>query len=441
MTLKHLKWVAFLAPVVLIALLEWGRRLTIDEITLSQRLVLDGPVAGVLIIFCIIMVRAIDGMNDRLRRHNRELLALHSAGLDVAAELSLDAILTKVVEQARNLVGAKYGAVSVIGAAGHIDSFITSGISTADRALIGPPPVGHGLLRVVLQEGQTLRLPDLTKDSRSYGFPPNHPPMRSLLAVPIPCKSPFLGNLYLADKEQGREFSVDDEDTLKRFAVQTAIAIDNAHLHRQVADLATAQERLRIAHEMHDGTAQVLGYVNTKVQAAIEYIRRGENDEATKQLRELAVAAREAYTDVREAIVDLRTLPTPQRSFTEILEQYLERWKEQTGVSTQLIIDSDLVFPAGVELQVIRIIQESLANVRKHAHAESVKIEIRRTEDRLSINVIDDGMGFNPSARPRSEFPRFGLSTMKERAESIGGTLIIDGTPGKGTAVRVEIPA
>ena len=441
MTLKHLKWVAIVTPVVLVGLLEWIRHLSVIQVSLSQRLLLDGIVAGVLIVFGVTMIRAIDGMHGRLKRYNRELLALHGAGLDVSAELSLDVVLKKVVDQARHLVGAKYGALSVIGSSGHIDAFITSGITPEERALIGPPPVGHGLLRVVLQDGQTLRLPDLNKDPRSVGFPPNHPPMRSLLAVPIPCKGPFLGNLYLADKEGSREFSIEDEETLKRFAVPTAIAIDNAHLHRQVADLATAQERIRIAHEMHDGIAQVLGYVNTKVQAANEYIRRGKTDEATTQLRELAVAAREAYTDVREAIVDLRTLPTPLRSFGDVLEEYVERWKEQTGISTQLTIGTDLLLTAGVELQLIRIVQESLSNVRKHARAASVKIKIRRVDDRLQMIIVDDGIGFTPGALARSEFPRFGLSTMKERAESIGGTLLIEAGQGKGTAVKVTFPA
>src|SRR3954452_25517023 len=123
--------------------------------------------------------------------------------------------------------------------------------------------------------------------------------MRSVLAVPIVCKGPFKGNLYLIEKPGGAEFTSSDEETLERFAVQAAIAIDNAYLHRQVADLAVAQERLRIAHEMHDGIAQVLGYVNTKVQAAKEYIRQNKTDEGMEQLRQLAEAAREAYSDVR----------------------------------------------------------------------------------------------------------------------------------------------
>lgn len=439
-TLRQLRWIAIAAPIGIVALLEIVRFATIGDTSTLSRVLLDGLVAGALVLMSVLMVRSIGRVQRRLERHNEELLALHGAGLDVSAELSLDVVLKKVVERARALAGARYGALSVVNSDGTIQTFITSGVSDEERARIGPPPVGRGLLGVVLHEGERLRLPDIAKDPRSAGFPANHPVMHSLLAVPITCKGPFVGNLYLSEKTDGSEFSSGDEETLGRFAVQAAIAIDNAHLHRQVADLAVAQERLRIAHEMHDGIAQLLGYVNTKVQAATEYIRREKTEEGLSQLRELASAAREAYGDVREAIVDLRTLPEPARAFGEVLQDYVDRWKEQTEISTQLVVDGDLRMPAGVELQVVRIIQESLTNVRKHAKATTARIEVRRRDGRLFLMVSDDGIGFVQGSRSRSVFPRFGLSTMRERAESIGATFTIESTPGSGTVVKVEVP-
>ena len=440
MTLKQLRWLAIIAPIIVVVLLELVRGTTIGATSLQNRILLDGLVVIALVIMSVFMVRAIGRIQQRLERHNEELLALHGAGVDVTAELSLDVVLNKVVERARTLAGARYGALSVVNADGSIQTFITSGVTREERAHIGAPPVGHGLLGVVLNEGERLRLPDIGKDPRSYGFPPNHPVMHSLLAVPITCKGPFVGNLYLSEKQDGGEFSESDGQTLERFAVQAAIAIDNAHLHRQVADLAVAQERLRIAHEMHDGIAQVLGYVNTKVQAAIEYIRREKTEEGLEQLRELAAAAREAYSDVRESIVDLRTLPGPTRSLDDVLREYVDRWKEQTEVNTELVVDGDLGMPNGIELQVVRIIQESLTNVRKHARATTARIEVRRRNDMLLITVSDDGVGLEQAGRSRSVFPRFGLSTMRERAESIGGTFSIEGAPGAGTVVKVEVP-
>jgi len=440
MNLRHLKLFATIIPIGVIVVIEITRSMILGRLELWQRLVLDGVAVAGVILFSAVIFRFVDRMQERLERRNRELLALHTAGLDVASELSLEIVLNKVVEQARNLVGAKYGALSVIDHDGNIKEFITSGVTAQQRAAIGPPPVGHGVLGVVLREGQRLRLPNVAAHPRSSGFPPNHPVMRSLLAVPVSCKSPFLGNIYLSEKLNEALFTADDEETLERFAVQTAIAIDNAHLHAQAEEIATARERLRIAHEMHDGLAQVLGYVNTKVQAAKQYLKRGKADEASQQLEELAVSAREAYSDVRESIVGLRTLPGRDRTLADVLAEFLQQWKDQSGVDTELTIESDLRLQTSVELQIVRIIQESLTNVRKHARATKARVDVHRSEGTLLVSISDNGAGFNPEGTARGDFPKFGLTTMRERASSIGGSLDIASAPGGGTTVRFVMP-
>jgi len=440
MTLRRLKTIAVVLPIVCVVALELSRYLLIGNVSWEKRLTLDLFYVGAILAFSSVMFHFVEQMHERLRRQNRELLALHSAGLDITADLSLDVVLKKVVEQARNLVGAKYGALSVIDRDNHILSFITSGVTADERAAIGPPPVGHGLLGVVLREGQHLRLEHLQTHPLSQGFPANHPPMHSLLAVPIPCKSPFLGNLYLTEKPSGQEFTKDDEETLERFALQAGLAIDNAHLHEQVADLAISQERLRIAHEMHDGLAQVLGYVNTKVQAAEMYMKREKTEEAAAQLRELALAARQAYSDVRESIVGLRTLPGPRQALDEVLRSYIAEWQEMTRIATTLSIDPNIQIRTSHELQLVRIVQESLTNVRKHSRSSQASVEVRREDRNLVTTIRDNGIGFNAAARARGEFPQFGLSTMRERAESVGGTLTLDSRPGEGTVIRFVLP-
>jgi nitrate/nitrite-specific signal transduction histidine kinase len=441
MTLRRLKLIAILAPIAGVITLEIARSIILSNVTFEQRLVLDGVIVASIVLFSLAVFRFVEQMESRLKRQNRELLALHAAGIDVNSELALDSVLKKVVDQARILVGAKYGALSVIDDQSRIQSFVTSGITMEERTAIGPPPVGHGVLGVTLREGQSLNLDDIRHHPRSVGFPANHPHMKSLLAVPITCKGPFLGNLYLSDKVQGGgSFTDDDKQTLERFAVQAAIAIDNAHLHAQVADLAIAEERIRIAHEMHDGLAQILGYVNTKVQAADAYLKRGKNEEATQQLNELARSARQAYVDVRESIIGLRALPQRDRPLSDSLREFFDLWEEQSGIHIHFSIDDDLRLKPRVELQLVRIVQESLTNVRKHARATSVRVDIRvRGEDVIAV-VGDDGVGFNQAARTRSEHPRFGLTTMRERSESIGGKLSMESTPGRGTTVTFSIP-
>ncbi|MEA2490506.1 MAG: hypothetical protein QOH21_2298, partial [Acidobacteriota bacterium] len=436
MTLKQLKLIATAIPIAVIAIVEVARTLILGDLRLWQRLLLDGIVVSGIVVFSAVIFRVVNRIQNRLEHRNRELLALHAAGLDVASELSLEIVLNKVVEQAKNLVGAKYGALSVIDREGNIKEFITSGVTTEERAAIGPPPVGHGVLAVTLIEGQHLRLANVTEHPRSAGFPPNHPVMRSLLAVPVTCKGPFLGNIYLSEKLDGSLFTADDEESLERLAVQASIAIDNAHLHAQAEEIATARERLRIAHEMHDGIAQVLGYVNTKVQAAKQYFRVGKTEEGNQQLEQLAVSARQAYSDVRESIVGLRTLPGRDRALADVLAEFLQHWKNQSGIEAELTIDAALRLPVSVELQVVRIIQESLTNVRKHARATTARVDVHRDDDQLVVSIRDNGAGFNPKATARGEFPKFGLTTMHERAASIRGSLGIDSAPGQGTTVR-----
>ena len=440
MSLRQLKFISIAVPIAAVFVLEIVRYYVIGPVPLAQRLLLDATAIGGIVVFSLVIFRFIGQVQDRLHRQNEELLALHQAGLAITAELALDTVLKKVVDQARNLLGAKYGAVSVVGIDGRIDQFVTSGISAEERAAIGPPPVGHGVLGVVLREGQHLRLREVREHPQSAGFPPNHPVMHSLLAVPIDCKGPFRGNIYLAEKAASAEFTKHDHETLVRFAVQAAVAIDNAYLHSQAADLATAQERLRISHEMHDGLAQVLGYVNTKVQAADAYLKRGKIEEASSQLRELAVSARQAYSEVREGIVDLRTLPASDRPLDEVLREYVERWREASGISVEFTTNDDLHLRPAAELQLVRIIQEALANVRKHSKASRVRVAVQRRKGRLVATIEDDGLGFDSAVRHRTEFPRFGLATMRERAESIGGTLAIESVPGKGTTVRFDLP-
>lgn len=442
LTLRRLKWAALAATAAFVVAVDLVRLKLYPYLgSWEGRLLMNSTVVVGALLFFGAMFTVIQRMQGRLERQNRELLSLHAAAQDVHAELSLDKLLQRVVDQATALLGARYGAISVISETNRIESFVTSGISDELRARLGSPPVGHGLLAVVLNEGQRLRLSDLTRDSRFHGFPAHHPPMRSLLAVPVVCKGPFRGNLYLADKKEEPEFSGGDEETLVRFATTAAIAIDNAYLHQRLNTLAVAEERLRIAHEMHDGLAQVLAYVNTKAQAVKELLRKDRPEEATRHLDQLASAAREVYGDVRESIIGLRNAAVPGRSLGDAVHAYVRSWEAQHGITCSVRVERGLRLSDNAEFQLQRIVQESLTNIRKHARAKHVDVSLHQAEGKVVTTVQDDGAGFNPELLGRAELPRFGLATMRERAESIGGTVRLDSSPGKGTRVTIEIPA
>ncbi len=441
MKLRRLKWIAILGPILFVALLEYAVYLLYPQLlSWPGRLVMAAVVVVAMAFFFGAVFKVIRGMQERLHSQNRELLALHRASLDIYGELSLDTVLQKVVDQARQLLEAKYGAVSVIDESGRIKEFVVSGVSPEERARIGDPPHGHGVLGLVLQKGQRLRLPEVSEHPRFEGFPAHHPPIHSLLAVPILCKSPFRGNLYIGEKETESRFSEEDEETVVRFATAAAIAIDNAQIHRQLRSLAVAEERVRIAHEMHDGMAQVLAYVNTKAQAVREYLRSNRNDQAAEQLEQLASAARNVYADAREGILALRTQTSPDTSLADLLPEFLAQWQDQSGISAELEVDGIVQLDANVELQLLRILQEALSNVRKHSNASRARLKLAQADTEVVAEVSDDGSGFSPASIDRGPGPRFGLGIMRERAESVGGKFEIDSAPGRGTRIRVVLP-
>lgn len=447
MTLSRLKWLAILAPILFLATLEVVRHVVAPEFFQAWPgyLLLAGLVLLGTLFFAEAIFSVINRLQARLQRQNLELLDLHGASLGILGERDLATVLQLVVDRARDLVGAEYGALSLVRDRGGIEAFLVSGISPEQRALLGSPPEGHGILGVVLNEGATLRLDDLTRDSRSTGFPEHHPPMRSLLAVPVISQGDVLGNLYLTEKEGGAAFDAEDEESLQRFATLAALAIENARLHRQLQAMAVTEERERIAREMHDSLAQVLGYVNTKAQATEALLESGQTGRAVVQLAQLSAASREAYADVREAILGLRTSLGEGRDFVETLQEYLQLWQEQSGVAVSLQIEPAAGFAPALEphaeVQLLRIVQEALTNVRKHASATRAIVSITRQDRALMIGIEDDGVGFDPEALGRAEVPRFGLATMRERAEAIGGTLSIAAVPGAGTMVLVRMPA
>lgn len=157
--------------------------------------------------------------------------ALVEAGIALSSELSLEAVLQKLVETAATLTGARYAALGVLDPSGQrLERFVTSGVDAETRRAIGDLPSGRGILGVLIRDVKPLRLHDLGDDPRSVGFPPGHPRMRSFLGVPVVLRGVAYGNLYLTEKDNG-DFTQDDEDAVVMLASQAAVAIENARLY------------------------------------------------------------------------------------------------------------------------------------------------------------------------------------------------------------------
>jgi two-component system, NarL family, sensor histidine kinase DegS len=212
---------------------------------------------------------------------------------------------------------------------------------------------------------------------------------------------------------------------------------------RQVAEMnevmAVVRERQRIARELHDSLAQKLGYLHLKL-ADVERRCGAADLELEADVVELKAVAREAYEDAREGIFGLRRMVSRSLGFVPTLTEYLHDWRRQTRLAVDLTVapEARIGFAPAVEVQLVRIIQEALANVRKHARARHVAVRVELTGTLVTVVIRDDGAGFD--LRAARHAGSFGLETMHERAEAIGARLVVRSRPGEGTSVAVWLP-
>ncbi len=233
-------------------------------------------------------------------------------------------------------------------------------------------------------------------------------------------------------------FTNTDMIGLERLADQAVIAIQHRLMATKLQSLAVVDERGRIAREMHDGLAQILGYMNLQVQALDALLKQGEYDKLSAELQQMRDAVQVAHADVRENILSLRTTLATDAGVASAIADYLDGFSVQTGIDVRFIDQSadGLGLSPLAEVQLVCILQEALTNVRKHARAENVTVTLARTPKGASLEVVDDGAGFAGTVAKH----RFGLHTMLERAESVGGQLVIRSQVGQGTKVFCELP-
>lgn len=210
---------------------------------------------------------------------------------------------------------------------------------------------------------------------------------------------------------------------------------------------ATLQEREQLAHELHDGLSQSLGFLNLQAQTAQVYLRADQGEAAQSSLARLAEVSREMQGDVRELIGNLLAVSLPSEGFCSALRQALARFEEQTGLAAKLEIKGDANAVCGptalsptTGVQLLRIVQEALANVRKHAGSLSrISVQLRVEAGQLYLTVEDNGAGFDPD-QPGASADHFGLQVMRQRAERVGGQLTVQSSRGEGTRVELRVP-
>lgn len=400
-------------------------------------------IAGV-VVFSVVIWRLAERAESQMaavyraaQAHERQLVALHEATLSMTAALDLPTVLRRVVEQSRTVIGSRYGAVAVVGPDGGIDEFVTSGIDEATIARLGAPPTGHGLLGLVISQRRALRVANIPAHPHSVGFPPEHPPMRTLLAVPLVYQGTVVGSLYLTDRNDGLPFTEEDQETLDRFGAQAAIAVANARLYGELQRLSLVEERERISMDLHDGVLQTLYATGLGLEATLEDVDA--DPPVAKEGIERAIARLHGtISDIRHYIFDLRAAQEDSTFGLRARLQQLMDGLARPEVELTLAADGfGPEPPKRVQWECWHIAREAVSNALRHARCTHIGVELESAPGALVLRVRDDGVGFDPT-QPAGEGHR-GLRNMVRRAEAIGGRLDVTAAPGRGTVVTLAV--
>ncbi len=372
-------------------------------------------------------------------RSSIALEAMGDAVRAIAAERSVEPVLQRIVNASRQLAGARYAALGIPDGEGNFAQFITSGMSEELIAAMGPLPRTHGLLGAMLDADSPYRSEDIRQDSRFRGWwPQAHPQMSSFLGVPIRSPDAVLGALYLTEKEDGPAFTEEDERLIEMLAAHASIAIENARLYERGRELSFVEERTRLARDLHDSVVQKLFGVVLVAQSAATLLERDPSG-AHGQVQKLQELTQDAIQELRSLIFQLRPAAVESEGLAAALSKHVQVLRRVHGQEIELRTAGEPRMRPGVDDEVFRIAQEAMHNALRHSGAAHLEVRLDEEEHRLFLRVRDDGAGFDPhSATHRSR--RLGLTSMEERARSLGASLVIDSRPGAGTTIRLEVP-
>ncbi|MET9971628.1 GAF domain-containing sensor histidine kinase [Streptomyces sp. NPDC006356] len=371
------------------------------------------------------------------------LAAVSSALLAMSRHLEVRDVLKTIVASARELLDAQYAALGVPDDHGGFAQFVVDGVSDDQWKAIGPLPRQHGILAAMLQEAKVERLADVRKDPRFEGWPSAHPDMSDFLGLPIRDGDEVIGALFLANKtcpkpEGSCGFTAEDEELLSILAQHAAIALTNARLYERSRELTIAEERSRLAHELHDAVSQKLFSLRLTAQAAAALIDR-DPARAKGELHQVAALAAEAADELRAAVVELRPAALDEDGLVATLRTQIQVLDRAHNARVTFAGRGVKALPAAQEEAVLRVAQEALHNALRHSGAEHVEVTLDRRGSGAVLRVTDNGSGFDPKAIRRAG-RHLGLVSMRDRSSGVGGTLAVESAPGKGTTIEMEVP-
>lgn len=391
--------------------------------------------------------------NEAARERIAALRALQRVAQSLASELNLEPLLKNILCSAVEVMDASAGSLLLIDPA--TDELVFEVIEGGGgEALQGQRMAkDKGIAGWAVTNRRPLIVNDVDKHERHYKDIETDIDFKtvSLICVPLLAKGKVIGALEVLNKRSGENFNDDDLDILTTFAAQSATAIENARLYR---DLRAERDRIialeeevrkRLARDLHDGPAQLLSAIIMSAQFAKEILARSPEklDKLREELEELEPLITKALHQIRTMLFDLRPVILETQGLAPALESYAKRLRLANDFDVNLEIkDFSGRLDAKTEAAIFSIVQEAVGNARKHAHATHLELGIARHDGNLVVTVRDDGQGFDVAQVDRSydQCGSLGLLNMRERAEMLNGEFSIESAIGQGTLVKLVVP-
>jgi signal transduction histidine kinase len=356
------------------------------------------------------------------------------AVIHAAESGTLRQVLQQIAYVAQQLVHSRYAALGIPGEQGTLKYFEVVGLTEDEIRQIAHPPVGRGLLGVIMHEREILRLEHIRDDPRSVGFPENHPYMDRLLGVPIQAGQQLFGMLYLTDRLDDLPFTQEDQWLVESLAGYAALAIAGTQLSEQHGRLTLLEERERVGMELHDGIIQSLYAIGMQLQL-LRLSQPAVGDEVAKVTQSLDAV----IEDIRRYILNLKVATYEQKTVHDCLADVITRLHIPDALTVRINAPNrQPPFAPPVVEAICQIAYEAVSNIIRHANATEVVIDVNESATRFQMVIQDNGRGFNPNA-PLNH-GGLGLSNIVQRARIYRGEVVIDSTPGKGTRLILTIP-
>ena len=372
-----------------------------------------------------ILATEITAALEAARLRNRQMATLYAVDQATQQPRTLDSLLSRVLHITIEGWGVESGAI-----------LLAVGDSWDVRAHSG---MGHDLGAAAF--GLALRQAERARRGRQPVILQERAaedPFASTATLLLQTEGEIRGALFLASAKPA-VFQPAQVELMKAIASQIALAVRNAQLDSQLRQTALLEERYRLSREMHDGVAQTLGYLGMQAERLETLVERGDYDALPVELKDLRHVIAQAYLDLRETIDGLRLTVDQPGGFLHALQTHIEDFTRRFGLPVDYsAVDAPADLPPETALHLLRITQEALTNVRRHAHAQHVVVSLARQNGALELTIADDGLGFDlntPAARTH-----VGLTSMRERVRSLDGQLTLATSPGQGTRVSARVP-